>query len=219
MTMTTTKTRTTGTTWRARPKWPTIGSPAQNRSDLVKSWRTAANSDGNPNVHSISLLPPLPRAATSPTFSTSASTLAGTSARPTWHRSCPTPTAPLSPRTQHASTAVSTRRTHPSSTRAPRLSRSHVRHDGGRAQDRPGARRRAEARTQQLVLQLDGDDTVYVAQHDQEHPGQAGNWTITDANLSPDNQWMIYSSITPYVHLVPTKQNFDTAEGRRATIR
>ncbi|KAK0536068.1 hypothetical protein OC842_002106 [Tilletia horrida] len=31
-----------------------------------------------------------------------------------------------------------------------------------------------------------------------------GQWTITDANLSPDNRFMIYSSITPYVHLVPT---------------
>nr|CDI51619.1 wd40 repeat-like protein [Melanopsichium pennsylvanicum 4] len=40
--------------------------------------------------------------------------------------------------------------------------------------------------------------------------GRQGNWTITDANLSPDNQWMIYSSITPYVHLVPTRQDFDT---------
>ncbi|KAJ1030020.1 hypothetical protein NDA16_000933 [Ustilago loliicola] len=40
--------------------------------------------------------------------------------------------------------------------------------------------------------------------------GRQGNWTITDANLSPDNQWMIYSSITPFVHLVPTKQKFDT---------
>lgn len=35
--------------------------------------------------------------------------------------------------------------------------------------------------------------------------GRAGNWTITDANLSPDNQWMIYSSITPVVHLVSTR--------------
>ena len=39
--------------------------------------------------------------------------------------------------------------------------------------------------------------------------GRQGNWTITDANLSPDNQWLIYSSITPFVHLVPTKQHFD----------
>ena len=31
-----------------------------------------------------------------------------------------------------------------------------------------------------------------------------------DANLSPDNQWMIYSSITPYVHLVPTTQEVDS---------
>ncbi|CBQ68109.1 conserved hypothetical protein [Sporisorium reilianum SRZ2] len=43
--------------------------------------------------------------------------------------------------------------------------------------------------------------------------GRQGNWTITDANLSPDNQWMIYSSITPFVHLVPTKQNYDTGGG------
>ncbi|KAJ9476486.1 WD_REPEATS_REGION domain-containing protein [Pseudozyma hubeiensis] len=40
--------------------------------------------------------------------------------------------------------------------------------------------------------------------------GRQGNWTITDANLSPDNQWMIYSSITPFVHLVPTKQHFES---------
>lgn len=40
--------------------------------------------------------------------------------------------------------------------------------------------------------------------------GRQGNWTITDANLSPDNQWMIYSSITPFIHLVPTKQHFDS---------
>lgn len=28
---------------------------------------------------------------------------------------------------------------------------------------------------------------------------------LPDATLSPDNRWMIYSSITPYVHLVPTR--------------
>lgn len=43
--------------------------------------------------------------------------------------------------------------------------------------------------------------------------GRHGSWTITDANLSPDNQWMIYSSITPYVHLVPTRQDVQT-QGR-----
>lgn len=32
-----------------------------------------------------------------------------------------------------------------------------------------------------------------------------GRWTTTDAHLSPDNQWMIYSSITPIVHLCPTR--------------
>ncbi|KAI5480392.1 WD repeat protein [Pseudohyphozyma bogoriensis] len=31
-------------------------------------------------------------------------------------------------------------------------------------------------------------------------------WTITDANLSPENDWLLYSSITPYVHLVRTRQ-------------
>lgn len=32
---------------------------------------------------------------------------------------------------------------------------------------------------------------------------------MLDANLSPDNKWMIYSSITPYVYLVPTQQDAD----------
>ncbi|PWN53676.1 WD40 repeat-like protein [Violaceomyces palustris] len=40
--------------------------------------------------------------------------------------------------------------------------------------------------------------------------GRQGNWTITDANLSPDNQWMIYSSITPFVHLVPTREDIES---------
>ncbi|CEH15848.1 WD40 repeat-containing protein [Ceraceosorus bombacis] len=35
--------------------------------------------------------------------------------------------------------------------------------------------------------------------------GRAGQWTITDAHLSPNNAWMIYSSITPFVYLVPTR--------------
>ncbi|KAF9962032.1 hypothetical protein BGZ72_000099 [Mortierella alpina] len=34
--------------------------------------------------------------------------------------------------------------------------------------------------------------------------GIAGLWTITDHNLSLDNDWLIYSSITPYVHLTRT---------------
>lgn len=29
-------------------------------------------------------------------------------------------------------------------------------------------------------------------------------WTITDVNLSPDNTWLAFSSITPRVHLVKT---------------
>ncbi|KAN0060237.1 hypothetical protein ACQY0O_007566 [Thecaphora frezii] len=47
--------------------------------------------------------------------------------------------------------------------------------------------------------------------------GRQGNWTITDANLSPDNQWMIYSSITPFVHLVPTRQHFAPTDGEGAS--
>lgn len=31
-----------------------------------------------------------------------------------------------------------------------------------------------------------------------------------DANLSPDNKWMIYSSINPYVHLVSTTQDIES---------
>ncbi|KAF9425956.1 hypothetical protein BGZ94_007078 [Podila epigama] len=34
--------------------------------------------------------------------------------------------------------------------------------------------------------------------------GIAGRWTITDHALSLDNDWIIYSSITPYVHLTRT---------------
>lgn len=33
---------------------------------------------------------------------------------------------------------------------------------------------------------------------------------IIDATLSPDNRWMIYSSINPYVYLVPTKYSEDS---------
>ncbi|KAH9460564.1 hypothetical protein MJO28_003754 [Puccinia striiformis f. sp. tritici] len=36
-------------------------------------------------------------------------------------------------------------------------------------------------------------------------PSQNCQWTITDATLSPDNNWLAYSSITPYVHLVKTR--------------
>ncbi|KAG0320450.1 hypothetical protein BGZ97_000162 [Linnemannia gamsii] len=34
--------------------------------------------------------------------------------------------------------------------------------------------------------------------------GMAGRWTITDHNLSLDNHWLIYSSITPHVYLTRT---------------
>lgn len=34
---------------------------------------------------------------------------------------------------------------------------------------------------------------------------QGGQWTITDVNISPDNQWIVYSSISPYVGLSPVR--------------
>ncbi|KAH9470363.1 hypothetical protein Pst134EA_007627 [Puccinia striiformis f. sp. tritici] len=36
-------------------------------------------------------------------------------------------------------------------------------------------------------------------------PSQNRQWTITDATLSPDNNWLAYSSITPDIHLVKTR--------------
>lgn len=39
--------------------------------------------------------------------------------------------------------------------------------------------------------------------------GETYRWTITDANLSPDNQWLIYSSITPIVYLAKTTPDED----------
>ncbi|EIN13833.1 WD40 repeat-like protein [Punctularia strigosozonata HHB-11173 SS5] len=37
--------------------------------------------------------------------------------------------------------------------------------------------------------------------------GHAGRWTITDSHLSPDNERMIYSSITPVVYMVNTRDS------------
>ncbi|KAG9296513.1 hypothetical protein G9A89_015105 [Geosiphon pyriformis] len=37
--------------------------------------------------------------------------------------------------------------------------------------------------------------------------GEQGRWTITDANLSPDNQLIAYTSITPYVFIARTQEN------------
>ncbi|KAF9444600.1 WD40 repeat-like protein [Macrolepiota fuliginosa MF-IS2] len=37
--------------------------------------------------------------------------------------------------------------------------------------------------------------------------GRPGRWTITDANLSPDNERMIYSSITPTVYMTSTRDD------------
>lgn len=37
--------------------------------------------------------------------------------------------------------------------------------------------------------------------------GGSGRWTITDANLSPDNRFVAYSSITPVVYMAKTAQD------------
>ncbi|WFD42351.1 hypothetical protein MPSI1_000993 [Malassezia psittaci] len=41
---------------------------------------------------------------------------------------------------------------------------------------------------------------------------RGGQWTITDVNLSPDNQWIVYSSISPYVGLSPVRRIEDDSE-------
>lgn len=42
--------------------------------------------------------------------------------------------------------------------------------------------------------------------HYQTVVGSTGRWTITDANLSPDNRFVAYSSITPVVYMAKTAQ-------------
>ncbi|KAG0232711.1 hypothetical protein BGW42_007965 [Actinomortierella wolfii] len=42
--------------------------------------------------------------------------------------------------------------------------------------------------------------------------GAEGTWTITDHALSPDNEWLIYSSINPYVHLTRTGADESTEQ-------
>ncbi|TFK41942.1 WD40-repeat-containing domain protein [Crucibulum laeve] len=42
--------------------------------------------------------------------------------------------------------------------------------------------------------------------------GHPGRWTITDANLSPDNERMIYSSITPTVYMTSTSPDGSSAQ-------
>lgn len=39
---------------------------------------------------------------------------------------------------------------------------------------------------------------------------QGGNWTITDASLSPDNKFLAYSSIAPIVYLAATDPTDDS---------
>jgi hypothetical protein len=36
-----------------------------------------------------------------------------------------------------------------------------------------------------------------------------GQWTITDALMSSDKTFLLYSSITPLVHVVPLPQNLN----------
>ncbi|KAF8899131.1 WD40-repeat-containing domain protein [Infundibulicybe gibba] len=55
--------------------------------------------------------------------------------------------------------------------------------------------RGASRRETNLQTKLQVKKTVY---------GHPGRWTITDANLSPDNERMIYSSITPTVYMTST---------------
>ncbi|KAK4693474.1 DDB1- and CUL4-associated factor 11, partial [Phenoliferia sp. Uapishka_3] len=45
-------------------------------------------------------------------------------------------------------------------------------------------------------------------------------WTITDANVSRDNEWLIYSSITPRVHLVKTGRGgeWETEDHEQSTL-
>lgn len=42
--------------------------------------------------------------------------------------------------------------------------------------------------------------------------GHPGRWTVTDANLSPDNERMIYSSITPTVYMTCTSPGESSAQ-------
>ncbi|KAF8665431.1 hypothetical protein AX16_000450 [Volvariella volvacea WC 439] len=49
--------------------------------------------------------------------------------------------------------------------------------------------------------------------------GHPGRWTITDANLSPDNQRIIYSSITPVVYMATTLDGSTTQTPIRFTDR
>jgi len=45
--------------------------------------------------------------------------------------------------------------------------------------------------------------------------GAYGSWTITDSDLSPDNKWVIYSTIDPVVFLARTDQENDELKGLR----
>ncbi|KAF9011056.1 WD40-repeat-containing domain protein [Cyathus striatus] len=51
--------------------------------------------------------------------------------------------------------------------------------------------------------------TMHVRKTIQGHPGL---WTITDANLSPDNERMIYASITPTVYMTSTAPDGSTSQ-------
>ena len=50
-------------------------------------------------------------------------------------------------------------------------------------------------------LGANGDSTMKIIKSIQGH---SGRWTITDSHLSPDNERMVYSSMTPTVYMTST---------------
>lgn len=64
-------------------------------------------------------------------------------------------------------------------------------------------------RTRSIFQSIDSSESSHVSSikliRTFQAPAHNCRWTITDANLSPDNNWMAYSSITPIVHLVKTR--------------
>ncbi|TIA87950.1 hypothetical protein E3P99_02889 [Wallemia hederae] len=55
---------------------------------------------------------------------------------------------------------------------------------------------------------LEGEDDSYIEEHETTMAYQARytaiphGWTITDSHLSSDKQWLVYSRISPYAHIV-----------------
>ncbi|GAA5860452.1 hypothetical protein JCM8547_000307 [Rhodosporidiobolus lusitaniae] len=51
----------------------------------------------------------------------------------------------------------------------------------------------------------------------QAHPHNC-RWTLTDAELSDDNEWLVYSSISPRAHLVKTSQSESWDDNEQETL-